>query len=141
MVEQMFVNLPVKNLKRTMKFWQALGFRFNKEFTDEKAASLVLGKNAYAMLVTEKFFKGFLTKKRIVDTRKAIESITALEVGSRGEVDALVKKAKKAGAKMGKPYDYGYMYGQALEDLDGHAWEFFYMNLNGYRKWRKQQKK
>ena len=139
MVRQIFVNLPVKNLKRTMAFFSALGFRFNKDFTDKKAASMIIGRNMYAMLLVEKFFKSFLKKKGISDARKKTEVITALELKSKREVDAMLKKAFKAGArKAGKRYDYGYMYGQAIEDLDGHIWEFFWFDLKGFRKANKK---
>ena len=141
MVKQIFVNLPVKNLKRTTAFFSALGFKFDKEFTDKNATCMVIGKNMYAMLLVEKFFKGFLKKKGMVNAKKASEVITALQVGSRKEVDALIGKAKKAGAKVNKPYDYGgWMYGCSLQDLDGHIWEFFYMDLGKMRKAKKQKK-
>lgn len=134
MVKSIFVNLPVRNLKRTMAFFSAMGFRFNKEFTDKKAASMVIGKNMYAMLLVEKFFRTF-AKKGISDARRGTEVITALRLGSKREVDAMLEKALKAGAKRAnKPYDYGWMYGQAIEDLDGHLWEFFWMDMKGFRK-------
>jgi predicted lactoylglutathione lyase len=133
MVKQMFVNLPVKSLKRSMKFWGALGFKFNKDFTDENATCLVLGKNMYSMLLTEKFFKSF-SKKAICNTKKGIEAITSLQVGSKSEVNRLTGKALKAGAREArKPYDYGWMYGTSFYDLDGHNWEFFYMDMKGYK--------
>ena len=139
MAKQLFVNLPVKSLKRTMKFWGALGFRFNKEFTDKNATCLVIGKNLYAMLLVEKFFKSFNKKRGICNTKKDIETITALQVGSRKDVDALAGKAIKAGAKRTrKAYDYGWMYGESIEDLDGHIWEFFYMNVVEMRKSQKK---
>ena len=139
MVKQIFVNLPVKSLKRTIAFFSALGFRFNKEFTDKNATCMAIGKNMYAMLLVEKFFRGFLKKKGLVDAKKASEVITALQVASKSEVDKLVKKAVKAGAKANKPYEYGsWMYGCSLQDLDGHIWEFFFMDVV---KMRKEQKK
>ena len=139
MVKQIFVNLPVRNLKRSMAFFSALGFRFDKEFTDKNATCMVIGRNMYAMLLVEKFFKGFIKKKGLVNAKKAAEVITALQVGSRSEVDKLVKKAVRAGAKANKPYEYGsWMYGCSLQDLDGHIWEFFFMDVV---KMRKEQKK
>jgi len=128
MASQIFVNLPVKDLKKTMEFWRALGFGFNKDFTDEKAASLVLGKNLYAMLLTEKFFQTF-TSKAICDTGESVEVLNALAVGSRKEVDELLGKGLEAGGKEPRAaQDHGWMYSRALEDIDGHAWEFLYMD-------------
>jgi uncharacterized protein len=133
MVKQIFVNMPVKNLKRTMAFFSALGFGFDKNFTDKNATCLVIGKNMYAMLLVEKFFKSF-SKKGICNTKKDLEAITALQVGSKSEVDKLTKKAIKAGAREArKPYDYGWMYGTSIYDLDGHNWEFFFMDMKGYK--------
>lgn len=142
MVKQIFVNLPVKNLKRTIAFFSALGFRFSKDFTDKNAACVIIGKNMYAMLLVEKFFKSFNKGKGICNTKKGIETITALRMGSRKEVDALTKKALRAGAKeTRKPYDYGWMYGTSISDPDGHIWEFFFMDMEGFKKAQKQQKK
>ncbi|MFZ0390168.1 MAG: glyoxalase/bleomycin resistance/extradiol dioxygenase family protein, partial [Calditrichia bacterium] len=69
MAKQIFVNLPVKDLKKSRDFFTRLGFSFNEQFTDEKAACLVVGENIYAMLLSEPFFKTF-TKKEIADARK-----------------------------------------------------------------------
>ena len=142
MVKQIFVNLPVRNLKRSIAFFSALGFRFDKEFTDKNAACMVIGKNMYAMLLEEKFFKSFNPKLGVTSARKKIETITALQMASRKEVDAITGKALKAGAKRTrKTYDYGWMYGESIADLDGHIWEFFFMDVKKMRKAKKQQKK
>jgi predicted lactoylglutathione lyase len=135
----MFVNLPVKSLKRSMGFWRALGFRFNPDFTDKNAAALVFGKNMYAMLLVEKYFESF-TKKRICDTKNGIEAITALQMGSKAEVLRLTGKALKAGAREArKPYDYGWMYGTSFYDPDGHNWEFFFMDMKCFRAAQKKK--
>lgn len=140
MVKQIFVNLPVKNLKRSIAFWGALGFKFDRRFTDKNATCLILGKNLYAMLLVEKFFKSF-NKRGICNTKKDLEAITALQLESKKEVDRLTAKAKRAGAKMErKPYDYGWMYGASFFDLDGHNWEFFYMDMKGYMATKKKNK-
>ncbi|MEM2138499.1 MAG: hypothetical protein QW568_05405, partial [Candidatus Anstonellaceae archaeon] len=91
MAKQIFVNLPVKSLARSIRFWGALGFKFDKRFTDRNAACLVLGKGFYAMLLAEKFFKSF-NKRGICNTKKELESITALQMGSKSEVDRLTAK-------------------------------------------------
>ncbi|MFA5930304.1 MAG: VOC family protein [Candidatus Micrarchaeia archaeon] len=141
MAKQMFVNLPVKSLARAMKFWRAIGFKFDKEFTDENATCLVLGRNMFAMLLTEKFFKSFI-KKGVCNTKKGIEAITALQLGSKSEVRKLTAKALAAGAREArKPYDYGWMYGTSFYDPDGHNWEFFFMDMKGYRAAQKKGKK
>ena len=127
MAKQIYVNLSVRDLKRSMDFFSALGFSFEPKFTDDNAAALIIGENMYAMLLVEKFFKRF-THKDICDTTKAKEVIVAVSVDSRAEVDELVKKARAAGGTIPREAeDHGFMYGHAFEDLDGHAWEPFWM--------------
>lgn len=128
MSTKIFVNLPVKDLKRSMAFFKALGFTFNKQFTDENAACLVISEDIYSMLLTEKFFKSFI-KKEIADSSKTTEVITALMLDSRKEVDELYEKAIKAGAKkLRETEENGGMYDRSFEDLDGHLWEVGYMD-------------
>lgn len=128
MIKQIFVNLPVKDLQKTKEFWEALGFTFNPQFTDETAASLVLGENIYAMLLTEDSMKRF-TKKQIADANQVTEVINAVSVESRAKVDEIVSAAITAGARpSGDPTDYGWMYTKSFEDLDGHQWEILYID-------------
>jgi len=130
MVTNIFVNLPVKNLQATREFFTTLGFTFNEQFSDETAAGLVVGEDHYIMLLEHKKFNSFV-KKEIADTSKVIESITSLQVESREEVDSLMKKVLTAGGtEQRDPYDYGFMYGRAFYDLDGHTWEVFYMDIS-----------
>lgn len=127
---QVFVNLPVKDLKRTMDFFGKLGFSFNPTFTDENAACMFISENIYAMLLVEKFFKSFIPGKEICDAVKSTEAIIALTAGSRQEVDELVRKVVSAGgSEYRQAQDYGWMYGRAFQDLDGHIWEIIYANL------------
>ncbi len=130
-INQIFVNLPVKDLNKTVAFFTEIGFEFNPQFTDENATCMIIGENMFAMLLTEKFFSTF-TKKAVADATKATEVITAMSVGSREEVDALIEKAVKAGGKIYKDTeDHGWMYGRNFEDLDGHQWEVFFMDMSG----------
>lgn len=130
MVKQIFVNLPVHDLQATMEFFGKLGFAFNEQFTDENAACMVIGENLYVMLLTEAFFQTFITKE-IADTNKVTEVLNALSVESREEVDEMMDKAVEAGATESRePQDQGFMYSRAFEDLDGHIWEVFYMDMS-----------
>lgn len=130
MIKQIFVNLPVKDLEKTKEFWIKLGFSFNPQFTDDKAASLVLGDNIFAMLITEPFFKTFIAKKEIADSSTVTEAIQAVSVESKEKVDELVDGAVAAGAtKYKETDDYGWMYSRSFQDLDGHLWEILYINI------------
>ena len=128
MSRQLFVNLPVENLDRTVEFFSTLGFSFNPKFTDENATCLVISEHIQVMLLTRPFFSGF-TKKPVADARAATETLLALSCESRDEVDALVSKAVAAGAATPmESKDYGFMYQHGFEDLDGHQWEVFWMD-------------
>lgn len=129
MPSKIFVNLPVKDLQRSMNFFKALGFSFNMQFTDDKAACLIINDGSiYAMLLTEPMFKNF-TKKDIADARKTTEVLIALDVESREQVDAMVKKAVEAGGSLyANPADHGWMYQHSFADPDGHQWELMYMD-------------
>jgi predicted lactoylglutathione lyase len=125
---KLFVNLPVRDLKRSMEFFAALGFTFNPQFTDEKAACMVISEDAYAMLLQESFFKTFTTRP-IVDARQQTEGIFALSCSSRAEVDEMLKKALDAGGAPAMPsQDHGFMYGNSFYDVDGHHWEVMWMD-------------
>lgn len=112
-----------------MDFFSKLGYSFNQQFTDEKAACMVISETIYAMLLTEPFFKGFIPNKEVADTRKTKEVLVALSADSRQQVDELVDKALTAGGKkFREPEDHGFMYARSFEDLDGHVWEVVWMN-------------
>jgi uncharacterized protein len=123
-----FVNLPVKDLKRSMDFFAKLGFTFNPQFTDENAACMIIGEKIYSMLITEKYFATF-TPKAVADATKTSEVLIALSCGSRDEVGEMVKKAVAAGGKTyNEAKDHGFMLQHGFEDPDGHIWEVLYMD-------------
>ena len=128
MAKQVYINLPVKDLKRTTEFFSKLGFTFNQQFTDDNAACMEIGENIYAMLLVEKFFKTF-TNKQISDATKSTEVLIAIDAQSKTEVDNMVKKAIDAGGSIYKePQDHGWMYQHSFADPDGHQWEVLYMD-------------
>ena len=131
MASKIFVNLPVKDLQRSMDFFTALGYTFNPQFTDEKAACLVIDDGyIYAMLLTEPFFQTF-TKKPLADAHKSTEVLIALEVESRERVDEMVRSAVEAGGSIYRdPDDHGWMYSHSFADPDGHQWEVIYMDAS-----------
>jgi uncharacterized protein len=128
MKTQIFVNLPVKDLKRSNVFFKQVGFELDPKFSDERASCLILGENMFAMLLMEDFFKTF-TNKAISDATKSTEVLVCLSCESRARVDDLVKKAVAAGGRVSRePQDQGFMYGHGFEDPDGHIWELIYMD-------------
>lgn len=128
MATKIFVNLPVKNLGKSIDFFKSLGFNFNPQFTDETAACMVISEDIFAMLLTHEKFKDF-TPKEICDATRSTEVLVALSCESRPEVDDYVRKAVAGGGSTySDPKDYGFMYAHGFQDLDGHIWEVFHMS-------------
>lgn len=127
MGRQIYVNLPVQDLNRSVGFFTKLGFKFDPKFTDANATCMIVGENIYVMLLLRKFFKTF-TPREICDAKTSTEVLVCLSCESRAEVDELVVKAVKAGGSMvRKAQDHGFMYGHGFEDLDNHIWELIYL--------------
>lgn len=126
MSTRIFVNLPVKDLNKSIAFFKSLGWTFNPQFTDDTAACMVISDDIYSMLLTHEKFKQFTDKK--IDGSSA-EALIALGVGSKEEVNRIADAALKAGGKEAKPpQDYGFMQLRSFLDLDGHHWEILYMD-------------
>ena len=128
MPRNLYVNLPVQDLERTVDFFAALGFSFNPTFTDENATCMIVNDSTSVMLLVESFFATF-TNKRIADAHAVTETLLALSVDSRADVDDFVAKALAKGAsEYAEPRDLGFMYQRSIADLDGHQWEVFFMD-------------
>ena len=126
--QMIFVNLPVADLERAKRFWTALGYGFNPQFTDENAACLVFSDTIFAMLLRNEFFTTF-TGKQVADATKSTEVLLGLSADSREAVDSLVDKAVAAGARESRDaIDHGFMYQRSFEDPDGHDWEIIWMD-------------
>ncbi len=124
----LFVNLPVKNLDRSVDFFTELGFAFDPRFTDETATQMIISEDAFVMLLVEDRFKDF-TKKELADASRQTEVIMALSADSREGVDELADKALAAGGSpANEPLEMGFMYGRSFNDLDGHLWEVVWMD-------------
>ncbi len=128
MASKIFVNLPVKDLQKSIAFFTHLGYTFNSQFTDEYATCMIMGENIFAMLLVEARFKDF-TKKAIADATKTTEVLIAIDADTREAVDTMVKKALEVGGSTyADPMDHGWMYQHSFADLDGHQWEILYMD-------------
>jgi predicted lactoylglutathione lyase len=125
---KLFVNIPVNDLQRSIDFFEALGFTFNEQFTDATATAMLVGEDAYFMLLTKEKFASF-SKRPLGDARKETNALYALSATSRAEVDEIVQKAVAAGGTHAlDSQDLGFMYGWSFYDLDGHHWEVFWMD-------------
>ena len=131
MARQLFVNLPVRNLDKTVEFFTALGFSFNPEFTDENATCMIVNDGAYVMLLVESYFKTF-TSKSIAATADTAEAIMSFSLESREAVDEVIRTALTSGGTASEEaQDYGFMYTHSFQDPDGHLWEVFWMDPAG----------
>jgi len=127
MATKIFVNLPVRNLDRSVQFFTKLGYKFNAQFTDETATCMIVGDDIFVMLLTHEKFKTF-TPKAICDATKSTEVLVCLSCESRDQVNDMVRNAVAAGGTTYKePEDHGFMYGHGYQDPDGHIWELIYM--------------
>ena len=128
MEKMMFTNLPVYDLKRSVDFYTALGFKFNPQFTTETATCMIIGKYNCIMLLENDYFASFVDKP-LAPTNKTVSCIVAITYDSEDEVRALCEKAFELGARRYKdPEEHGFMFGWGFEDLDGHLWDLFWMN-------------
>ncbi len=127
MATKIFVNLPVKDLKKSVAFFTKLGYTFNPQFTDDTATCMIVSDDIFVMLLTHEKFRSF-TPKPVSDATKATEVLVCLSAESRAKVDDMVRAAVAAGGTThSKPQDHGFMYGHGFTDLDGHIWELVYL--------------
>ena len=132
MAKQVFINLAVKDLQKSMDFYTALGFTNNPQFSDETGKCMVWSENIFVMIMTHEKFAGFATKP-IADTKTKLAGLFSLSVDSVDEVNNIVTNGLKAGGKeTNEPKDYGFMQQRSFEDLDGHLWEVLYMDVTKF---------
>ena len=129
MPKMIFVNLPITDPARSMKFYEALGAAKNPQFSDATTSCMVFSEAIHVMLLTHKRYSDF-TSRPIADTHKTSASLIALNADSKEEVNAVIARAAAAGGRAdpNPPQDLGFMFGRSIEDPDGHVWEYFWMD-------------
>lgn len=126
MTQQFFVNLPVKDAKRSMQFWKNVGYTINPHMTGDGFVCVTFSETFFAMFLEHEKFNQFAPSP-IVDGTKTPTVIVGLGCESRADVDNKVSRALKGGAKRhGDPEDHDFMYQDAFVDLDGHGWAVTY---------------
>lgn len=132
MPSKVFINLPVKDLDKSVGFFTNLGFSFNPQFSDDKAGCMVVSDSIFVMLLTETYFKTFIDTG-VCDAHQQTEVLIALDADSAEEVKEFVSKAQSLGGRIyAEPKDHGFMYQHSFADLDGHKWELVYMDMNQF---------
>lgn len=132
MPSKVFINLPVKDLDKSVVFFTNLGFSFNPQFSDDKAGCMVVSDSIFVMLLTETYFKTFIDTG-VCDANQQTEVLIALDADSAEEVKEFISKAQSLGGRIyAEPKDHGFMYQHSFADLDGHKWELVYMDMNQF---------
>lgn len=133
-MKQIFINLAVTDVTKSMEFYTALGFSNNPQFSDDTGKCMVWSENIFVMILSHEKFASFATKP-IADTKNTLAGLFSLSMNNLEEVNAFMDKGLKAGGK--EPHemrDYGFMQQRTLEDFDGHTWEVFYMDISKFPK-------
>jgi hypothetical protein len=132
MAKQIFINLAVKDLQKSMVFYAALGFTNNPQFSDDSGKCMVWSDDIFVMLLTHEKFSTFATKP-LADTKSNLAGIFSLSVDSVDEVNRILTSGLVAGGtEPGEMKDYGFMQMRTIEDFDGHTWEVFYMDMTKF---------
>lgn len=130
MTKQIFINLAVKDLQKSMDFYTAIGFTNNPQFSDDTAKCMVWSDSIYVMLLTPEKFSSFATKP-LADTKSGLAALYSLSLNSIDEVNTLMDNGLQAGGtEPNELRDYGFMQQRTLEDFDGHTWEIFFMDMS-----------
>jgi uncharacterized protein len=132
MANQIFINLAVKDLQKSMDFYSALGFTNNPQFSDDTAKCMVWSENIYVMILTHEKFNIFATKP-IADTKANLAGLFSLSVDSIEDINKMVNAGIEVGGiEPCEMKDYGFMQQRTIEDFDGHTWEIFYMDITKF---------
>src|SRR5690606_5456163 len=130
MAKQVFINLAVRNLQKSMDFYTALGFSNNPQFSDHSGKCMVWSDHIFVMLLSHEKFASFATKP-IADTKSNLAGLFALSMESLEQVNATIDNGLRAGGvEPNEMQDYGFMQQRTIEDFDGHTWEIFYMDMS-----------
>lgn len=132
MPKQIFINLPVKDIQKSMDFYTALGFSNNPQFSDDAGKCMVWSEDIFVMLLSHEKFATFATKP-IADTKSGLAGLFSLSMDSIDEVNNLMTNGLNAGGiEPHEARDYGFMQQRTIEDFDGHTWEVFYMDMSKF---------
>jgi len=132
MAKQIFINLAVKDLQKSMDFYTAMGFTNNPQFSDETGKCMVWCENIFVMLLTHEKFANFATKP-LADTKTKLAGLFSLSVDDVDEINRILANGLQAGGiEPAEMKDYGFMQQRTIEDFDGHTWEIFCMDMTKF---------
>lgn len=125
-----FVNFPVKDVKASTRFYEALGFSLNPDFSNEDTSCMVWDENFFIMLLAHEKYQFFTPNRTIADSKKTSSALIAFSMSSADEVKIFGEKAKDNGGyvyQIETGISEEYMYGLEVQDLDGNALEPMWM--------------
>lgn len=133
MAKMIFVNLPVADVAKATAFYEAIGFEKNETFSNDRGSAMVWSEAIHVMLLAHDFYATF-TDKQIIDAKTQSGALIAFSFDDRAAVDAFTGAALAAGGReLHDPEDMGFMYSRAFEDLDGHGYGPFTMDMAGFQ--------
>jgi predicted lactoylglutathione lyase len=132
MTKQIFINLAVSDVQKSMDFYSALGFTNNPQFSDDSGKCMVWSENIFLMILSHEKFSSF-TSKEIADSKSKIAGLYSLSLENIDEVNNMMENGLKAGGiEPNEARDYGFMFQRTIEDFDGHTWEIFFMDMSKF---------
>jgi predicted lactoylglutathione lyase len=132
MTKQFWLNLPVRDIEKSKRFFSALGFTLNDHMGGADSACFLIGQqNAVLMLFPIDQMENFMMTK-VSDTSAGSEMLLSFDAESREEVEQLARlAAENGGTVYGEPTEiHGWMYGCGFCDPDGHRWNVLYMDMS-----------
>jgi predicted lactoylglutathione lyase len=133
-MKQVFINLPVADVEKSMHFYTQLGFTNKLLFSDDEQKCMVWSEHIYVMLMSHKKFKTY-SQKAVGDSKNEITAYYTLPVENQEKINEIIEQGLKAGGK--EPIamiDEGFMQLRRIEDFDGHTWDVIFMDLNKFHK-------
>ncbi|MBL8003543.1 MAG: glyoxalase/bleomycin resistance/extradiol dioxygenase family protein [Candidatus Kapabacteria bacterium] len=138
MAKIIFINLPVKNLERSLQLYTQMGVTINPAFTDNHQKCVMWGEHIYVMLQSHEMFQSHI-KKEIPDMHQFQTASYTLPMDSLEQMNETMEKALRAGGKEPVPMiDEGFMQIRVLEDFDGHTWSFIYLDMNKFERMKER---
>lgn len=131
MTKQIWLNLPVKEVKKSKVFFDKIGFYFNEKNETAHSACMIVGDKNFVVMLFEESVFGQFSQNKITDTKSSSEILISIDAESTKEVDEFAQKVTDAGGVVfSKPAEIqGWMYGCGFSDLDGHRWNVLYMDF------------
>jgi predicted lactoylglutathione lyase len=132
MPQQIFINLAVKDVQKSMNLYTALGFTNNPQFSDDAGKCMVWSEHIFVMLLSHEKFASFASKP-LADTKTTMAALYSLSLESVEAMHQMMEKGLQAGGIEPVPMrDYSFMQQRTLEDFDGHTWEIFFMDMSKF---------